>query len=189
MNISGTINSLRLLYNPSQFMPSLAISTFNDLPVPLHPQIKVVLLDKDNCFAVPHTNTVYPDYQKKWEALRAAYPGDQLMIVSNTSGSSSDRSGVLADELETATGVRVFRHGGKKPGCYEVVLEELKRKGLVKGGEEVAVVGDRLMTDVVMANLMGGYGVWIKDGVVGANNAFGVFEKWFYGMMKGEEKK
>jgi phosphatidylglycerophosphatase GEP4 len=33
--------------------------------------------------------------------------------------------------------------------------------------EQVAVVGDRLSTDVVMANLMGGYGVWVKDGVVG----------------------
>lgn len=31
---------------------------------------------------------------------------------------------------------------------------------------QIAVVGDRLFTDVVMANLMGSHGVWIKDGVV-----------------------
>jgi phosphatidylglycerophosphatase GEP4 len=33
--------------------------------------------------------------------------------------------------------------------------------------EQIAVVGDRLSTDVMMANLMGGYGVWVRDGVQG----------------------
>jgi phosphatidylglycerophosphatase GEP4 len=32
--------------------------------------------------------------------------------------------------------------------------------------EQIAVVGDRLTTDVMMANLMGSYAVWVKDGVV-----------------------
>jgi len=32
--------------------------------------------------------------------------------------------------------------------------------------DQVAVVGDRLSTDVMMANLMGSYAVWVKDGVV-----------------------
>jgi len=32
--------------------------------------------------------------------------------------------------------------------------------------EQVAVVGDRLTTDVMMANLMGSYAVWVRDGVV-----------------------
>lgn len=31
--------------------------------------------------------------------------------------------------------------------------------------EEVVVVGDRLFTDVVMANQMGAWGVWVRDGV------------------------
>jgi len=31
---------------------------------------------------------------------------------------------------------------------------------------QIAVVGDRLFTDVMMANMMGSYGIWIKDGVV-----------------------
>jgi ribonucleotide monophosphatase NagD (HAD superfamily) len=32
--------------------------------------------------------------------------------------------------------------------------------------EQVAVIGDRLTTDVMMANFMGSYAVWVKDGVV-----------------------
>jgi FMN phosphatase YigB (HAD superfamily) len=30
---------------------------------------------------------------------------------------------------------------------------------------QIAVVGDRLLTDVMMANMMGSHGFWIKDGV------------------------
>lgn len=33
--------------------------------------------------------------------------------------------------------------------------------------DQIAVVGDRLTTDVIMANLMGGYAVWVKEGVTG----------------------
>jgi phosphatidylglycerophosphatase GEP4 len=35
----------------------------------------------------------------------------------------------------------------------------------VTKSSEVAIVGDRLLTDVMMANMMGSYGVWIQDGV------------------------
>lgn len=32
--------------------------------------------------------------------------------------------------------------------------------------EQIAIVGDRLTTDVMMANFMGSYGVWVKDGIL-----------------------
>ena len=31
---------------------------------------------------------------------------------------------------------------------------------------QVAIVGDRLFTDILMANLMGSWSIWVKDGVV-----------------------
>lgn len=33
--------------------------------------------------------------------------------------------------------------------------------------DQIAVVGDRLSTDIMMANMMGSYGVWVRDGVTG----------------------
>lgn len=33
--------------------------------------------------------------------------------------------------------------------------------------DQIAIVGDRLSTDIMMANMMGGYGLWIRDGVQG----------------------
>ena len=31
---------------------------------------------------------------------------------------------------------------------------------------QIAVVGDRLFTDAMLANMMGAWGVWVQDGVV-----------------------
>ena len=36
----------------------------------------------------------------------------------------------------------------------------------VTSPSQIAVVGDRLFTDVMMANMMGSYGFWIRDGVI-----------------------
>jgi phosphatidylglycerophosphatase GEP4 len=35
---------------------------------------------------------------------------------------------------------------------------------------QIAVVGDRLLTDMMLANMMGSYGIWIKDGVKDEDN-------------------
>lgn len=193
MNVSGTLNSLRILYNPSLFLPTATISTFASLPIPLPEKvpgtpIKVVLLDKDNCFAVPHTNDVFAEYQHVFSKLRKAYPGEQLMIVSNTAGSTDDPDLSQAAELERATGVKVFQHRDKKPGCGTEIIEYLKSSGIITKPEEVSVVGDRLMTDIVMANLMGSASIWIRDGVVPSKSPFIKFEHGFYDYMRPEVK-
>lgn len=36
----------------------------------------------------------------------------------------------------------------------------------VTSPSQIAVVGDRLSTDMMLANMMGSYGVWVQDGVV-----------------------
>lgn len=62
----------------------------------------------------------------------------------------------------------MLAHRTKKPGCGPEILDYLRSQEETKNikPEEIAVVGDRLMTDMLLANMMGGYGVWIKDGVV-----------------------
>ncbi|KAH0392008.1 hypothetical protein KCU89_g13912, partial [Aureobasidium melanogenum] len=42
---------------------------------------------------------------------------------------------------------------------------------------QVAIVGDRLFTDVMMANMMGSYGFWIRDGVVEEKGIFVKLER------------
>lgn len=93
------------------------------------------------------------------------------MIVSNSAGTNDDHHGKEAEILEKATEVEVFRHLTKKPGCAIDVLNYL-RSGNVPGltrSDQVVVVGDRIFTDVIMANMMGAWSVWVKDGVVKSN--------------------
>jgi phosphatidylglycerophosphatase GEP4 len=191
MNVSATVNVLRLLANPSLCLPHHTIATFDQLPVPLStafasrygekkPDIRAVVLDKDNCFSVPKRNEVYAPYQSKFDELRQAYPGSKLLIVSNSSGTGSDKGHVEADLLERNTGVKVLRHSTKKPGCHAEIMEYFRnaQDTEVTHESQVAIVGDRLFTDMLMANMMGSYGIWIQKGTVEDNGLVSGIVVW-----------
>lgn len=102
-----------------------------------------------------------------------AYPDSRLLIVSNSAGTNDDVEGKEARLLEAATGVKVLRHSTKKPGCGPQIMEYFRNHAAdanVILPNQIAVVGDRLSTDVMMANMMGFWSVWIKDGVVDQKN-------------------
>ncbi|RDL39669.1 uncharacterized protein BP5553_04009 [Venustampulla echinocandica] len=108
--------------------------------------------------------------QDHFHRLKTAYPGRRLLIVSNTAGASAnDPHGHLSSAVEKATGISVLPHSTKKPGCGEEIMEYFRKypETGVTRPEQIAIVGDRLTTDVMVANLMGSYAVWVKDGVVG----------------------
>jgi phosphatidylglycerophosphatase GEP4 len=116
-------------------------------------------------FLTPISNPSQAHFQR----LREAYPGRRLLIVSNSAGTSSlDPHCRLARAVESSTNVTVLPHATKKPGCGPEIMAYFRahpETGVTRP-EHVAVVGDRLTTDVMMANLMGSYAVWVKDGVV-----------------------
>lgn len=73
MNVSATVNVLRLLSKPSVCLPHATLSTFDRLPIPVSkafitangtvaPDIRAIVLDKDNCFAKPKENVIYGPY-------------------------------------------------------------------------------------------------------------------------------
>lgn len=72
LNLSASLNIFKLISNPSLCLPHATIATFKDLPIPLDSAfqgkgdkvaIKAVVLDKDDCFAVPETNLVHESYK------------------------------------------------------------------------------------------------------------------------------
>jgi phosphatidylglycerophosphatase GEP4 len=88
--------------------------------------------------------------------------------VSNTAGTTSDPGLKQAAVLEANTGVKVLEHPTKKPGCKDEVMAYFRAhpdSGVTRP-DQIAIVGDRLSTDIMMANMMGSYGFWIKDGAV-----------------------
>jgi hypothetical protein len=80
MNLSGTINTFRLLYAPRLARPHVVLNHFTELSFPLgkciagnvkkrygidvpEPDIRAVVIDKDNCIAKPHALEVWPEYK------------------------------------------------------------------------------------------------------------------------------
>ncbi|PSK42946.1 HAD phosphatase, family IIIA [Elsinoe australis] len=189
LNLSGTLNVFKLLLNPSLCLPQATVSTFNDLPVPLSKafkdsekvDIRAVVLDKDNCFAVPHQNDVFGAYKAgdRFHQLRQEYPGKRLLIVSNSAGTLADPTGKDAELLEHNTGLTVLRHRTKKPGCGAEIQKYFQTQADLKitSPSQIAVVGDRLFTDAMLANMMGARAIWIRDGVVEDRNIFARAEK------------
>lgn len=71
LNLSASLNIFKLISNPSLCLPHAVVPTFKDLPIPLDSafqkqgakiDIKAIVLDKDDCFAVPETNEVHDKY-------------------------------------------------------------------------------------------------------------------------------
>ncbi|KAG8631587.1 hypothetical protein KVT40_000727 [Elsinoe batatas] len=187
LNLSGTLNIFKLISSPSLCLPHATVSTFNDLPRPLSKafgdaekvDIRAVVLDKDNCFAVPHQNDVYEAYKVRFQQLREDYPGKKLLIVSNSAGTLADPTGKDAELLERNTGVLVLRHRTKKPGCGTDIQKYFQNDPSlgITSPSQIAVVGDRLFTDAMLANFMGARAIWIRDGTVKDSSFFVKAEK------------
>lgn len=189
MNFSATVNCFKLIFNPKLCYPQLQISTFSELPVlkmKNELNIKAVVLDKDNCFAFPYENHVWPEYAKTWELLKEHYPPEtSLLIVSNSAGTNDDPGLLNLQEVEKSTGVPVLKHSTKKPGCHEEILDYfIKQRQICQSPREIAIVGDRLFTDIIMANTMKSYGIYVKDGVKISNSPIVNFEKRLFDLLK-----
>lgn len=74
MNVSATLKVFSLLRNPSLCLPHATVPTFDRVPISVAtaltaanggqtPDIRAVVLDKDNCFAKPTENSIYGPYK------------------------------------------------------------------------------------------------------------------------------
>ncbi|PLB38210.1 phosphatidylglycerophosphatase [Aspergillus candidus] len=186
---------------PEQLGPAIAsssASTTSSTPTnpPDNPekppkiQIKALILDKDNTLSPPKTTHLPAPILQKLTSLRTSPTSpftapSSILIVSNRAGSHpSYDSEIHSLESQLAhLSIPVFRlppGASKKPFCESEVLAWFKERGVVEHAGEIAVVGDRLGTDVLMAVRMGAWSVWCRDGVLdesGGVRAKGVLEK------------
>lgn len=115
---------------------------------------------------------MHPSYIAKLDKIRSseefAHNANSVLIVSNTAGSSSSAAHESeAQDLEKETGIPVLRQkeGSKKPLCSAEVLAFFREKGVTDNPAEIAVIGDRLATDVLLAKEMGSWSVWCRHGM------------------------
>ncbi|KAK7204292.1 mitochondrial PGP phosphatase-domain-containing protein [Myxozyma melibiosi] len=185
---------LSLTYFPARALPHARISRFCDLPedihslFPAHADIRAVVLDKDNCFAETDKIGAHPDNLAALANLRRQFPGSKVIIVSNTAGAylhevrhAFGNELRLKRETERATGIEVYDHLHFKPhesvgkGVLMKLIEDKSTD--VHAAHHVAVIGDRIFTDVFMANNIGAWALWIEDGVKKSNSPLVRIEK------------
>jgi phosphatidylglycerophosphatase GEP4 len=188
MPLFSNLPALRLtfayiLHDPSSLLPHSTIPTLLYLPLPISsalptipstgkkPKIKALVLDKDNTICPPKSTFLHTSYIAKINQLKAspelAHNPHSIIIVSNTAGSTpSPQHEAEAKHLESELGLPVLRQqpGRKKPFCGPDLLEYFRQHGVTEDPAEIAVVGDRLATDVLLAREMGSWSVWCRDG-------------------------
>ncbi|KAI9367316.1 mitochondrial PGP phosphatase [Aspergillus egyptiacus] len=147
--------------------------------------IRALILDKDNTLCPAKTTTFPSKIYSKLHSLRNSPSSpfnidaapDSILIVSNRAGSHPRYENEALELEERLAGLKipVFRLPDsssktgvaveKKPFCGKEVLDWFRERGVVQRADEIAVVGDRLGTDVLMAAEMGSWSVWCRDGV------------------------
>jgi phosphatidylglycerophosphatase GEP4 len=188
MPLLSNLPALRLtlayvLHDSSSLLPHSTIQTLLYLPLPISsalptipstgkkPNIRALVLDKDNTICPPESTFLHTSYVNKIKQLKAspefAHNPHSIVIVSNTAGSTSaPQHEVEAKQLESELGLPVLRQqpGRKKPFCGPDLLEYFRKHGVTENPAEIAVVGDRLATDVLLAREMGSWSIWCRDG-------------------------
>ncbi|GAK63548.1 HAD phosphatase [Moesziomyces antarcticus] len=202
-NLSGVVAVLAVLVRPSLVVPHVQVPDIGHLDwSALHANgVRFVVFDKDNCLTAPHSDTIQPSIAAAWDDCQRVFGRENVLVVSNSSGSSDDPSGLGAESLSRALNVPVLCHKQKKPAraCAAEALEYFvalshdrettlaqaqhmppgsatiqagpssttrrylkERRKLIssgvpqdaEGSGSVLVVGDRTMTDVILAHRM-----------------------------------
>ncbi|THH04752.1 hypothetical protein EW145_g5293 [Phellinidium pouzarii] len=114
------------------------------------------VFDKDNCLTVPHEDALVPELKEAWEKCRLTFGDENILVVSNSAGSRLDSGGIQAESVSHHLGVPVLRHNSMKPAysCIQDIRAYFASLKCPISDNELFVVGDRIFTDVVLANRM-----------------------------------
>ena len=147
-----------LIRRPGLLVPHVAVRNVDELNYDALRAAGVasIIFDKDNTLTAPYVDTAHVDVSDAITRAKDAFGSDNCIVLSNSAGSGDDAPEYpAAKACEAALGLRVARHpDAQKPQCLAGVVASL--------GEDVnsvAVVGDRLATDVLAANQCGALSV------------------------------
>ncbi|KAL3638287.1 hypothetical protein CASFOL_017658 [Castilleja foliolosa] len=110
-----------------------------------------VVFDKDNTITAPYSLSLWPPLRSSVEQCKSLF-GANIAVFSNSAGLYEyDPDGRKAAALEDAIGIKVIRHGVKKPaGAAEEIENHFGCKS-----SRLIMVGDRPFTDIVYGNRNG----------------------------------
>ena len=148
-----------LIRRPGLLVPHVAVRNVDalDFDALRAAGVASIIFDKDNTLTAPYVDTAHIDVSDAITRAKDAFGEDNCIVLSNSAGSGDDAPEYnAAKACEAALGLRVARHpDAQKPQCLEGVVASLKSSD----ASTVAVVGDRLATDVLAANQCGALSV------------------------------
>ncbi|KAG8896912.1 hypothetical protein FRB99_008579 [Tulasnella sp. 403] len=183
-NLSGTLSVLRVIFQPRLLVPTITVKSIRGLNFAALKEAgyRGAVFDKDNCLTLPDHDRLVPQLKEAWTECKQVFGPENILIVSNSAGTRSDPGLVQAESVSHHLGVSVLAHTTKKPGCIEpikrhfaslpnpILLDVVNPRNASQSTGKIIVVGDRLMTDVLMANRMGHSamaiwtnGLWVKE--------------------------
>ncbi|KAH7925975.1 HAD-superfamily phosphatase [Leucogyrophana mollusca] len=158
LNIPGLLVPFQLLWNPRLVVPHVVVKDIRqiDFLALRKAGYRGAVFDKDNCLTVPYKDHVVPELQNTWTKCRDAFGEGNVLIVSNSAGTRFDAGEIQAESVSHHLSVPVLRHNTLKPSysCISSVRQYFSSLRAPIPDEELIVVGDRVFTDVVMANRM-----------------------------------
>ncbi|KAG1758356.1 HAD phosphatase [Suillus occidentalis] len=158
LNIPGILVPFHLLRNPRLVIPHLIVKDIRqiDFLALRNAGYRGAVFDKDNCLTIPYKDTLVPELEDAWRECREAFGEGNVIIVSNSAGTKFDAGGIQAESVSHHISVPVLRHDTLKPGysCIASTRAYFSSLRVPILDDELIVVGDRIFTDVVMANRM-----------------------------------
>ncbi|KAH9888467.1 mitochondrial PGP phosphatase-domain-containing protein [Cubamyces lactineus] len=157
-NLPGVLVPIHLLVHPRLVLPGIVVRDIRqlDFPALYKAGYRGAVFDKDNCLTIPHEDRLVPELAEAWRECRETFGPGNVLIVSNTAGSHLDASSIEAESVSHHLSAPVLRHSSLKPSyaCIKSIRAYFASLPRPVRDEELIVVGDRLLTDVVMANRM-----------------------------------
>ncbi|KIJ51225.1 hypothetical protein M422DRAFT_102629, partial [Sphaerobolus stellatus SS14] len=158
-NLSGTLAAFHAFVRPRLIIPNLIVQDIRYLNFAALKRagFKGVIFDKDNCLTYPRHDTIIPELLDAWEELKEEFGTSNILIVSNSAGTHLDPAGLAAESVTYKLGVPVLRHSDLKPSYRTISAIRRYFSSLsspITDEKRLIVVGDRAMTDVVIANRM-----------------------------------
>lgn len=148
-----------VLQNPHLLLPQISLSSVAHLDMKkLRDKygIKAVIFDKDNTLSLCYVDELHPSCRSAIVSSKEVFGAHAVAILSNSVGSNDDSSYLGAEKTEASMGITVIRHVHKKPGCLQEVLAHFAVTGSASlEPRQICMVGDRVLTDVLFANMNG----------------------------------
>ncbi|KIY65307.1 HAD-superfamily phosphatase [Cylindrobasidium torrendii FP15055 ss-10] len=164
LNVPGLLVPIQLLWFPRVILPSLSVKDIRQLDfVALkNAGFRGAVFDKDNCLTIPHEDKLIPELQEAWTECRKVFGKGNVIVVSNSAGTQLDGGGIQAESVSYHLKVPVLNHNSFKPSysCIQTIRHYFASLPNPIPDEQLVIVGDRLFTDMVVANRMRTWKGW-----------------------------